>query len=89
MEFPELHVQIFPNPVVEYIHIKTSNYETIRSINIFDLNGRCMYSDNYSSPKTIQPIGLNQLSPGVYLVQVIDQYQNTQTVKITKTSIPK
>lgn len=68
---------IYPNPVKDYLNIKSE--KNISSIKIYDLSGSMLKSFNHTNS-----ININDLKSGVYLVQVQDESGVTNTQKITK-----
>ena len=58
-------LQVYPNPVVEEIHIESS--ETIEAVRIIDAIGRTVYS-SHSSESTHN---LSHLESGCYIIEII------------------
>ena len=58
---------IYPNPVSEQLHLKVSDWSQVKSIEIFDLKGNKVY---FSGTKVSDTINVQNLNPGVYLVQI-------------------
>ncbi len=80
---------IFPNPNPGFFTIKMSKPEnTIKSIAIFDMAGRMLFTRKYPDGKfaaSVQDIRANELSGGVYLVQVEALFgKETKLVSISK-----
>ena len=70
---------VYPNPIGPMLNIR--NFNTINSINIYDMNGRLVLSNiinetNYSGP-------INELQTGIYVLEVISNNQS-QMIKIIK-----
>lgn len=62
-----IDISIFPNPVVDKLLIKTS--EIIKSVTVYDLHGKQIYSENeISCHKCL--VDLSIVKPGVYFVRI-------------------
>ena len=76
----EVHpISIYPNPTSEWILISTNNFENIESINLFDLNGNILYTQNVKG--TVEPIGVQNLQEGLYLLRIVTGLEK-HTVKV-------
>lgn len=80
---------VFPNPNTGFFTIKMSKPEnTIKSVAIFDMAGRMLFSRNYADGKfanSQQDIRADELSGGVYLIQVEALFgKATNLVSISK-----
>jgi len=66
---PEKEINIFPNPVTEgRLTIKSA--ESFRSIQILNITGEIVFSQEYPSGSTSEVIELEKLQKGIYLVRV-------------------
>ncbi len=73
-------IKLFPNPTANVLNISTSDLNTIKSLQITDLNGRTFIklNDNFES------INVSSLQSGLYLIQM-----KTSEGNITKRFIKK
>jgi hypothetical protein len=60
------NLQIYPNPAIDFVNIK--HEKAIRSVEIFDLAGKLIFSETYSEPEV--KIALNSIKKGMYLMQI-------------------
>jgi len=79
-ELRALGFEFYPNPVHQYLYIKTKYNQPITNVKIFDLNGRLLQEHN----KNISKIDVSTLKTGVYLMQVTLGNRQTGTVKFVK-----
>ncbi|PQJ75714.1 glycosyl hydrolase 53 family protein [Polaribacter gangjinensis] len=63
----EISYQIFPNPTNDILHVKSIKKE-LKSIKIFDVNGRLILEKN--SGKLTEFLKINQLSKGMYILKI-------------------
>lgn len=77
--FEANQTKIFPNPTNGIITIESQ--ETINQIELFDLNGRKIYSDYQEKNTSI--INLDMFSPGIYLLQIATN-KGIETKRIMK-----
>lgn len=82
-EYPdsEIEVDVYPNPVSNYIFLDCKKYRDI-SYSLLDLNGRHILTNTPISDKT--RISLNDLPPATYLLHVRDNEKKIKTYKIVK-----
>jgi hypothetical protein len=74
-------IEIFPNPVTDgRLTIKSS--ESFWSIQILNITGEIVFSQEYSSGSVSEVIELNKLGKGVYLVRIGYSGKATHTEKI-------
>jgi hypothetical protein len=59
--------EVFPNPCIDEIHIKTNILQPIESIKIWNLHGQILYSD--ISPKNLT-IQVSDLESGIYICEI-------------------
>ena len=78
IEFEELGIELYPNPVNEYLNIK-GNSNSIQKINIFSINGQHIKQIN----KDFNIINLKALEASIYFVS-IETTKGIQTLKIIK-----
>ncbi len=74
VEVNVLPLEIYPNPVVDYINIQMpipSNY----SIDILDVNGKKVFQ-KYLNQKNTSTLIVNEIPKGIYFIQVKDEDSN-------------
>ncbi len=59
---------VFPNPVADILHIKTSDWENVSRVDILNTAGQTVYQ---SQKIPSQEVNITSLQAGVYLVKVI------------------
>ena len=68
-EMNEEKVSVFPNPVTSQLSI-SNNQSSIKQIEIFNIVGEKIYSQQQTTNSKFQTINVSALSPGVYFVRV-------------------
>lgn len=63
-------ITMFPNPAKNLVYIKNGQQKEIQTIDLFDLTGRLVRSFNFNAPKDIFTLELNQLSKGIYIINL-------------------
>ena len=74
-------IQLYPNPVMDKLHIALSNPATVSGIQLSDVSGRVI--KRYTAPYASE-YDLNSLTPGVYYISVYETGNEVKTFKITK-----
>lgn len=72
-------VKLYPNPVTDFLHAEYTDYNEIRSIQIYSLNGKLISSVN----KNFKMINVEDLTRGMYVVK-IDLHTKSETYLISK-----
>ncbi|MCB9224370.1 MAG: CotH kinase family protein [Crocinitomicaceae bacterium] len=62
-------IVMFPNPTADFVQINLGDYESV-SIMIFDLQGRVLFNDVYT---TGDQIDVSEFTKGTYLVHIADK----------------
>lgn len=75
IEENNITLKISPNPTKDIVNIKSS--ESISNISVFDLNGKHVLSNQFSSNEI--KLDLSKLSSGVYFLNI--DLKNNQTIK--------
>ncbi|MCB0686187.1 MAG: T9SS type A sorting domain-containing protein [Saprospiraceae bacterium] len=77
-------INIYPNPAREKIYLELDASEKISSVHILDVNGHPIQSihKEFTSGEPIE-IGINELPPGIYLVEIAGE--TVQTKRFIKT----
>ena len=76
-EIDDEQISIYPNPANELINISCSNQGSIRIIN---LAGQVVLQAR--TEKGINRINVEELNPGLYMVQYVNESGNTSTQKL-------
>ena len=66
-------IQLYPNPVTEYLNIQCNNGNTIEKVEIFDTHYRKVYTQLYSLPTDNINLAVDQMNiftSGVYLLRI-------------------
>ncbi|MGC9344960.1 MAG: T9SS type A sorting domain-containing protein, partial [Bacteroidales bacterium] len=71
---------VYPNPVKDILFF--SNEDGIRNISILDMSGRMVYNRNIAQDRA--EVNLENLNKGIYLVEIVDNKNNTRIEKIVK-----
>jgi len=67
----ELAANIYPNPFDEFVYVSGSN--KYNEIQIFNLTGQVLYQSEIPKGAETTKVGLNQLNPGTYLLEMISE----------------
>jgi hypothetical protein len=70
---------IYPNPTNDFVTITSSNYNTIKSIIIYDMLGKVIISKDCND-SVIQTINTSELNSGIYLIDIVSK-DNARTTK--------
>ena len=71
------NLEIYPNPASDYININT---EKIKSINIYDLQGKLMKSIDCKDDMT--NVNISDFAKGVYFIETFDNKYNKNKTKL-------
>jgi cytochrome c peroxidase len=78
-EVENLKINVFPNPATTFINIEFTNAkENETTINIIDMSGKMVYSEINSKNLETHRLDLNNLSNGIYLVNIFSGNTSTQ-----------
>lgn len=67
LKFEGVPTKLYPNPVTDFLHLESSDWEAVSAVTIYNVNGRAVYK---SSTKPESTIDIRSLSPGVYNVKI-------------------
>lgn len=62
-------ISVFPNPVKDYLTLKTSDNDYIKSLTLYSLDGSKVFEDNFIN-KITTTLNTNNLAKGYYLLEV-------------------
>ncbi len=66
-------ITIFPNPIVDYLNIKSNFISGIRDVQILDIKGNIVFK---KSILTDEKINLTELNNGIYFLKLMDKNKN-------------
>lgn len=75
-----IEVKVFPNPSSDFIYIQSN--QLLKSATLYDLNGRKIKTENINHQN--HQLNLNMLSPGIYLLELIDENAARFTNRLVK-----
>ena len=81
LTFESNSASFYPNPVAEKLIIKTEDFSLVKNVKIFDANGRTVYQ---SSATPTSEINVQNLSAGLYIVQMVSKSGAVITHKVIK-----
>jgi hypothetical protein len=64
-----LHLSVFPNPARDFVHLETSGYNAIRSVEIFDANGKLEMTARPLVPLDLD-LDVRQLIDGLHFARI-------------------
>lgn len=67
VEFENVNLEIFPNPVADLLSIKMSNWASVNNIRLINLVGTTVY-DSGKTP--LQSVNVTNLKQGIYVVKI-------------------
>ncbi|MBE9466591.1 T9SS type A sorting domain-containing protein [Dyadobacter subterraneus] len=67
IEFENLDLEIFPNPVADHLTIKTNNWVNVNNIRLINLSGATVY-DSGKTP--LQSVNVTNLKQGIYIMKI-------------------
>ncbi len=70
VDFVEANTFVYPNPASEYLIVKTREGIRINDIEIFNMTGALVMTENGLSTLSHQINGIDKMTPGLYLVKV-------------------
>ena len=73
----DINFNIYPNPVKDYLEISTPVESNEFHILIYDVLGHRHVQKTFSGGMTMEKINLKYLSPGIYIIKLIDQRSNS------------
>jgi hypothetical protein len=78
--FSQAEFKAYPNPTQDVWNIRTS--ENIQTVQIFNITGRLVKEVNVNASEAV--INTNDLSSGVYLAKISNEFDQTRTIKLMK-----
>ena len=80
----QVTLRVFPNPAREVIHIQFSTDQSIKSIEIRDINGRIILSELFDHTRKEIVKNINHLHPGIYTITATSAHGQRSVCKISK-----
>jgi len=78
-----LEIMVYPNPTMDFIKLKTVNYETQNlRYQLYDMNGRLVKENRVEGDET--SIVMSNLVPATYFLKVMEKNEVIKTFKIIK-----
>jgi hypothetical protein len=78
--FSKAEFKAYPNPTQDVWNIRTS--ENIQTVQIYNITGRLVKEVNVNASEAV--INTNELSSGVYLAKISNEFDQTRTIKLIK-----
>lgn len=75
------HAEVFPNPAVDYVHLKFAGEVDSRLINISNLQGQLLHAGEARDKETM--VNVSHLPQGIYLLNISEQGRKVKTLKIS------
>jgi len=75
-----MNVVIYPNPVSDYLTISNLN-QGYYQINIYDLLGKNLYTDDFTNQFSTKEIQLPKLTSGTYFIKITDKFFDNSVSK--------
>jgi uncharacterized Zn-finger protein len=73
-------VKSYPNPFTQFIQLQLTDLNTTQiSVQIFDINGKLVYTRTHTAKNNLFKIALSHLAIGVYLVKIKNGQMNLFT----------
>lgn len=83
IELKTISLKVYPNPTSEYLNLIVEDFTNQQySYQLFDVSGKLIQSDKVSSSTT--SINTQALTPGVYLLSVLENNSIIKTFRIIK-----
>ena len=73
---------VYPNPTLENVQLKINNVQLAGEVNVFDLNGKFLFSKKIEGETTVIP--MSDLATGTYFVNVQKGTQVLKSFKVVK-----
>lgn len=79
-------ISCFPNPVKNTLHLLAEETTAIRSVQLYDMNGKLILNRENDIPSTQLSLDLSHSPAGMYLISIEDSNGQSITQKITKST---
>ncbi|ACT93627.1 hypothetical protein Dfer_2409 [Dyadobacter fermentans DSM 18053] len=83
LRFEIASAMVYPNPVVDFLHLSDKNWEKVSEVSIHDNTGRRMY---FSGNEPESKIDVRPFTPGIYTVRIknADGSENRYSVAVVR-----
>jgi hypothetical protein len=81
LEFPTISLHLYPNPANDEVHVQFSHMMNSGSIEIRDVSGKLIKTIALNQPNDKIKISVNDLSNGVYLLQLKGEAEISEVVR--------
>lgn len=83
---PQTFLRIGPNPTSSICELEWNlvNGERSQSIEIFDMSGKLVLSQNLTAGQTRHSLQVNGITPGRYIVKIVTNKSNTRTASLIR-----
>ena len=68
---------MYPNPAKNILNISNPKHVELESLEIYDLRGRLVKTENLRGMGTVKPIDIHQLAAASYYVKIKGKYGET------------
>jgi hypothetical protein len=78
----ENNIIIYPNPVVDYLHVRVENILSNVQIQLFDIYGKLIQEQSFTDGQSV--VNMNHLASGIYLLKIKENGKTLITQKVIK-----
>jgi hypothetical protein len=76
----DFKISFFPNPTKEFLSVNFGkNPEEKYTLQLIDINGKIVQTENMNNPKQLETINVSNLSKGIYLANLISEKGSDRT----------
>ncbi len=76
----DFEIRFFPNPTKEFLSVNFGkNPEEKYTLQLIDINGKIVQTENINNPKQLETINVSNLSKGIYLANLISEKGSDRT----------
>jgi len=77
-------IAIYPNPAESQLTLSLTNNSNSTTISIFDMQGKLLLQESAKPYQDNKTLDISALPSGIYMLQVMDELGNQNTVKWVK-----
>ncbi len=82
--FSDEEIFIYPNPTNDFVNIKLENSETVKSIELYNIEGKLVMLENKLNSADIIKIDLSNFEEGIYFIKVYFENRKTIALKLMR-----
>ena len=86
VKLTEAKIRCFPNPVKNSLQILAEDAASIRSVRVFDINGKLILNRDNAYQSTHLTLNLSKFPAGMYLIDIKNSNGQSTVEKITKST---